>query len=120
MQQLIAFIASVTTWEVAFGLAFALLLALFLVPMYVLHCTGRNLLANNVGRVAHREWMLGSLVIIYSRWPISKGWRGCNATKKTSRTCTLNVGVVQVELIRLCRNQAPIYRATYKHAKKHA
>lgn len=120
MHQLMNLIASVTTMEVAFGIAFALLLALFLIPMYVLHCTGRNLLANNVGRVAHREWMLGSTVVVYSRWPISKGWRGCKATKKTSRSCTLTMGTVQIELVRLCRSQAPIYRATYRNAKKHA
>lgn len=120
MQRLMTLIAELTTWEVAFGVAFAMLLALFLVPMYVLHCTGRNLLNNNAGRIAHREWMFGSMVIIYSRWPISKGWQGCSARKKTSRSCMLTMGTVQIELIRLCRSQAPIYKATYKHAKKHA
>ena len=118
MQRLMTLIAELTTWEVAFGMAFALLLALFLVPMYVLHCTGRNLLNSNVGRIAHREWMLGHTVIIYSRWPISKGWQGCSARKKTSRSCMLTTGTVQIELIRLCRSQAPLYRATYNNAKK--
>lgn len=118
MQRLMTLIAELTTWEVAFGMAFALLLAMFLVPMYVLHCTGRNLLNSNVGRIAHREWMLGHTVIIYSRWPISKGWRGCSAQRRTARACVLTMGTVQIELIRLCGTRVPAYRAEYKNAKK--
>lgn len=119
MNNLMLQIAALTTWEVAFGVAIALLLAVFLIPMYILHCTGRNLLSANVGRIAHREWLLpAGIVLVYSRWPVSKGWYGCNARRRTHNSCCLTLGVVQIDLTRLAVSQRSLYKETYKHAKQ--
>lgn len=114
MHDLINLIARVTSWEVAFGVAVSICMTLFLAPVYILNCTGRNLLANNIGRLAHREWMLGRVVVVYSRWPISMG----RSVKKSHRWCQITFGTLQLGLTRLSGSQAPMYRATYKNAKK--
>lgn len=111
------YIGRMFSHEVAFGLMLASLLALFLLPMFVMHCTGRNLLAGPCGRLAHREWVVFGLVLTYSRWPISKGWHGCTR-HRGARSCTLGLGPVTLQVVRLAPWQASMYRRTYKEAKR--
>lgn len=65
MQNLFNLIATSTRVEIAFGLFFAFILALFLVPMYVTHCTGRKLKLR--GMKAAREWLVGRFILTYVR-----------------------------------------------------
>lgn len=70
MQDLFNNIASATRYEIAFGLLVALLMAAFLVPMYVTHCTGRKLNINFMRGTkvkAAREWLLGRCSLLYIR-----------------------------------------------------
>ena len=69
MQSLFNFIATVTRTEIAFVVVMALILAMFLVPMYITHCTGRKLPKDAFGRYARvraaREWLLGRFSLMY-------------------------------------------------------
>lgn len=65
MQDLFNFIATSTRVEIAFGLVIAIILAAFLVPMYVTHCTGRKIQYR--GSKAAREWLVGRMMLTYIR-----------------------------------------------------
>ncbi|QPB11384.1 hypothetical protein [Providencia phage Kokobel2] len=116
MESLFNILSGWTNREIAMAIVMLILLAAFLIPMYLIHCTGRNLMHASCGLVANREWLLSNHIIHYrryeSRHPRKPVWRKWNRSK------VICFGSVVIEIHTLSPSQRGIYQKAYSKLKR--
>lgn len=116
MDMLLNWFQSFSNREIAFAIVTLLTLSAFLIPMYIVNCTGRNLMNQDCGRVAYREWLIWGMLFYYERYPASckKRWGHESRFGKKSVLC---LGHVHISWSKIPYHQRTYYRRVYKATK---